>query len=320
MLGRPSAASGLRTLAGSLSDARRGALLYVAAGLVFVTSDSITKTLVSDLPVIHVVFGRNLAYLLALLAFAGRRGPRRLLATRRPWTQTGRGLAMFVNTALFFLSLSLLPFAEAYTLGSTAPLIVVALAGPLLGERVTRTAVVGALVGFGGVLLLVGFDPSHVNLAFVVPLASALTFALFGMGTRSLADEPAEVTLFWTGVVALAVAAVVEVAITTDRSPTTVQWAAVGAVGVLSLTAHRLLVTAYRWGRASDMAPLGYLQLTWSFVIGALAFGEPVSPQAVAGAAAIIGGGVAAMRAGPPEERAVAQTVECPGPLEPEDA
>ena len=31
-----------------------------------------------------------------------------------------------------------------------------------------------------------------------------------------------------------------------------------------------LLVGAYRWGRASDLAPLGYLSLVWSFLIGAI--------------------------------------------------
>ena len=49
-------------------------------------------------------------------------------------------------------------------------------------------------------------------------------------------------------------------------------WA--GVVGLGALTGHRLLVAAYRWGRASDLAPLGYLTLVWSFLVGTILFGD----------------------------------------------
>ena len=70
---------------------------------------------------------------------------------------------MFGATATFFLALSLLPLAEVSTLASTTPLIIVGLAGPLLGERVARSAIVGAVIGFAGVLILVGVDPSQLS-------------------------------------------------------------------------------------------------------------------------------------------------------------
>lgn len=299
-----------------LVPARRGALIYITAGLVFVGTDSLTKTLVADIPVVHVVFGRHVTYLLAVLLIAGGRHPRRLLATKRPWTQLARGLAMFAATASYFLALSLLPMAEVSALGSTAPLMVIALAGPLLGERVNRFAVGGAMLGFAGVVILVGVDPAHLDGAVLVPLGSSFALAIFSLLTRSLRAEPAEVTVFCSGLVGLVAATILEVAVPTASSPTPVQWVGIGIVGLTALTGHRLLVAAYRWGRASDLAPLGYLSLLWSFLVGTLVFGEALLLRAVVGASAIAAGGVIALRSAPPDEAAAPALVDYGGPLD----
>lgn len=301
----------------SLSPARRGALIYIVAGVVFVATDSLTKSLVADLPVVHVIFGRHVSYLLAVLVFAGRRQPRRLLATRRPWTQLARGLAMFGATASFFTALSLLPLAEVSTLASTTPLIIIALAGPLLGERVTGSAILGAVFGFIGVVVLIGLDPSQLNVAMLVPIGTALSFALFSMLTRALSTELADVTVFFSGLIGLAAAVVLEVVVPTTTTPTPGQWFMIGIVGLTALTGHRLLVAAYQWGRASDLAPLGYLSLVWSFAAGAIVFGEAVQLRAILGATAIAAGGVLALRSAPPKDVLSAASVDYGGPVEP---
>jgi drug/metabolite transporter (DMT)-like permease len=281
---------------GGLSDARRGALIYVAASLVFICTDSLAKVIVADVPILAVVFGRNLAYVVAVVVLLGGGSPRRLLHTARPWPQATRGLIMFASTALYFWALSVLPLAEVSTLSSTAPLITVALAGPVLGERVSRPAVIGAVMGFLGVVTMIGLDPAHLQPAMVLPLANAAILAVFYLLTRDLRDEPASVTMFWSGIVPLAASALLFTAVPSERAPTTTEWLAIAGVGVLALTAHRLLVGAYRWGRASDLAPMGYLGVLWAFLVGALVFSEPITLQSVVGAAAIVAGGIIALR------------------------
>jgi drug/metabolite transporter (DMT)-like permease len=319
MVGATRSARAWGAFLAGLSPARRGALIYVCAGLVFVATDSLVKSLVATLPVVHVVFGRHVSYLLAIVILAGGRRPRRLLATKRPWTQLARGLTMFGATVTFFLGLSLLPLAENSTLGSTTPLIVIALAGPLLGERVTRFAVAGTLIGFGGVLALVGLDPTHLNAAMLAPLLSAFSLAIFSLLTRSLRDEAVDVTVFCSGLVGMAAALVLEIAVPTSVTPSAPEWLAIGVAGLLSLTGHRLLVAAYHWGRASDVAPLGYLSLVWSFLAGSIVFGEPLQARAVAGALAIAAGGVVTLRSSAQDEAVPPPSVDYGGPLDRED-
>ncbi len=299
-----------------LSPARRGALIFIVAGLVFTATDSLTKTLVSNVPVVDVIFGRHVAYLVAVVILAGRRTPRRLFVSARRGSQVVRGIVMFGSTASFFLSLSLLPLAEVSTLASTTPLIVVGLASPILGERVARTAVAGAVIGFAGVVILVGLDPSHFDLAHLAPLGAATSYALFSLLTRVLQAEPPEVTLFYSGLVSMIAAAVLFAIVPRDPLPSPIQWLGIGVVGLTSLTGHRLLVGAYRWGRASDLAPLGYLGLVWSFLSGAIIFGEAMQPQAVAGAIAISVGGLIALRSGSGSDGEVPVSVDFGDPVD----
>ena len=303
------AAAGLRrapaTDAAGRHDARRGAAIFVVSSLVFIATDSLTKSLVTNVPVIDVVFGRHVSYVLAVVLVAGRANPRRLLRTRRLRMQLARGLGMFGTTATFFWSLSLLPIAQVGTLASASPLIVVVLAGPLLRERITRFIAAGTIVGFVGVVTMVGIDPTHLDPAMLVPLASACCYAGFTMLTRELRGEPPHVTLFYSGIVGLIASAVLFVVVPTATTPEPGQWAGIALVGLAALTGHRLLVAAYRRGRAGELAPLGYLSIVWSFLSGAILFHEPVEPRAVLGALAIAGGGAMTFTGGADEREPV---------------
>jgi drug/metabolite transporter (DMT)-like permease len=294
--------TGVRERIATLSPARRGALIFLGSGLVFAGTDALTKSLVSNIPVVDVIFGRHLTYLIALVLLAGRTRPRRLLVTRQPWTQLARGLTAFGAAASFFLSLSLLPLAVVSTLASTTPLWIVALAGPLLGERIQRAAVLGTVVGFGGVIAMIGIDAGSFDAALLVPLATALSYALFSMLTRKLRTDDPDVTMFYSGLVGLVAATCLFVVVPAGPALEIGQWLAIGAVGLSALLAHRILVAAYRWGRASDLAPLGYVNLIWSFIIGAVVFNEPVQAREVIGAVAIATGGAIALRASSDDE------------------
>jgi drug/metabolite transporter (DMT)-like permease len=136
------------------------------------------------------------------------------------------------------------------------------------------------------------------------------------MLTRSLRAESPEVTLFYSGLVGLVAASVLLVAVPTSTTPEAWQWAAIGLVGLSALTGHRLLVAAYRWGRASDLAPLGYLSLVWSFLSGAILFREPVEPRAVVGALAIALGGAVTFKAGPADREPVPASVDYGDPVD----
>lgn len=282
--------------------------MYVAAGLVFTSLDAVVKGLASSVPVVDLVWARSIVFFALFLALSARRDPRRLVRTKSPILQVARAGALFGATATFFVSLSVLPLGEVSALGSASPLIVVALAGPLLHERVARAAIAGSVMGFVGVIILIGFDPAGFDFRLLLPLGTAASYAAFSLLSRAVGHEPEDVTLFFTGLFGLIFATATVAVVQPTAQVTTTDWLVAGGVGAISLAGHHLLVRAYRRGTASDLAPFGYLGLIWSFLLGAVVFGEPIEPQAALGAGAIALGGLIAIRgvAGESPETALA--------------
>jgi drug/metabolite transporter (DMT)-like permease len=297
---------GARERLAALSPIRRGVVIYIAAGLVFIVADTLTKFLVTDAPVVDVVFGRHLSAFVAVLILAGRRHPGRLLHPRRPGLQVVRGVLMFGTTVLFFLSLSLLPIGTVSALSNSNPLFVLLLAGPLLREKVSRLALGGAVIGFGGVLAITGLDATALDLRLLAPIAFALVYALFSILSRKLHGEDSDVTVFWSAVVCVVAGTAGVILVPSATSPDPGQWIGIGLLGLLALGGHWLLVGAFRLAPASDLAPLGYLGVLWSFVVGATIFGDPIMPRAILGAATIVAGGILALRSSTREDEALA--------------
>ena len=297
---------GTRERFAALSPIRRGILIYIGAGLVFIVADTLTKFLLTDAPVVDVVFGRHLSAFVAVLILAGRRNPRRLLRPRRPGLQVVRGILMFGTTVVFFLSLSLLPIGTVSALSNSNPLFVLLLAGPLLSEKVARLALGGALIGFAGVLAITGLDVTSLDLRLLAPIAFALVYALFSILSRKLHGEDSDVTVFWSAVVCVVAGTAGVILVPSATTPDLTQWIGIGLLGLLALGGHWLLVAAFRLAPASDLAPLGYLGVLWSFLVGATIFGDPIEPRAVLGAATIVAGGILALRSSTREDEALA--------------
>ena len=92
---------------------------------------------------------------LALLAAAPFLGWRRLTGTNAPGIQALRGTLLWLSATSFLAGLSMLPFATTKVIGSTAPLIVAAIAIPLLAEQVGWRRWVAILFGFAGLVVVV---------------------------------------------------------------------------------------------------------------------------------------------------------------------
>jgi drug/metabolite transporter (DMT)-like permease len=241
-----------------------------------------------------------------VLLVAGRRNPRRLLRPARPGLQLIRGVAMFATTVVFFLSLSLLPIGTVSALSNSNPLFVLLLAGPLLRERVPLLALVGALIGFAGVLAITGLEVTTLDLRLLAPLVFALVYALFSILSRSLRGEDSEVTVFWSALVCVVAGTAGVLLFPAASAPTLAQWVGIGLLGLLALAGHWMLVVAFRLAPASDLAPLGYLGVLWSFLVGAFIFGDRIAPAALLGAATIVAGGMLALRGAAAQDETMA--------------
>src|SRR5919112_5453010 len=128
---------------------------------------------------------------------------RRAMATSRPGLQVVRALAVTGSSVLFIMGLSYLDVAENTAINFISPIFITALSIPLLGEKVGIRRWTAAAVGFAGVTLVVQPGGSAFQMAALLPIGAALSWAVTAIATRLMSSERPEATLAWSAVVGL---------------------------------------------------------------------------------------------------------------------
>ncbi|NYS24151.1 DMT family transporter [Rhodobacteraceae bacterium 2376] len=270
-----------------------GIWLMVATTLVFALQDGVSRHLATEYNVLMVIMIRYWFFAAFVVAVAARQagGIRQAAATRQPWLQIGRGVLLAGEVCVMVTAFVLLGLTESHAVFAVYPLLIAALSGPLLGERVgwRRWAAIG--VGFVGVLVILQpgygvFDP-----AALVPLLAATMFALYGLLTRYAArQDSAAVSFFWTGTVGAVFMTAVGIWFWEPmRAP---DWGWMAALCVTSAFSHWLLIKAYEVAEASAVQPFAYLQLPFAAALGMAVFGETLRANVAIGAAIVVGAGL----------------------------
>ena len=113
-----------------------------------------------------------------------------------------RGLCITFAQLAFYLSLGIMAFATATTITYANALFVTALAVPILGERVGLWRWAAVMVGFAGVIMVVGPGRDAFSLAAFLPLAAAFLYAMAAVTAQRLdTDVPTPLAnLYSTGI------------------------------------------------------------------------------------------------------------------------
>lgn len=289
---------------GTPTDHRRAQLagagwMLVGASCIAIV-DGIAKYVAPTINGVQVVWGyvgASLIFLLAVLLAKGE-SPVSLARTRRPWLQVARAATLVCSLSALFVSLRYLPLAVATTVSFTAPLIIVALSGPILGERVGVGRWVAVFVGMIGASLVVRPGTDVFHWATLLTLLGAFFFALFNIATRVLGgfDRPLTTVLYTftvsTALVSLAMPAV-------WVTPTTLQWLLFAASGLLGFAAHFSMARSLVLADASAVAPLHYVRLLWAIGIGLVVFDHVPDVWTLAGGALIVASGIYVVAFGP---------------------
>ncbi len=274
----------------------RGVLLIMLAVFMFSSMDTLAKHMLKreSYPISPLIFARYGVHLLFMIALLAPRMGLDLVRTRHPGLQVLRGLLLVGSTGFFYLSLTYLPLAEAAAISFVGPVLVAALSGPLLRERIGRRQWSAIGLGFLGVLIIVRPGGGVFTWHAVFPLVCALLFALYQVFTRKLAGrENGLTTLFFTALVgALLTALPLPL---TWQTPTPVQFAFMIGIGVLGGTGHFLLIRAVEHASPAALAPFIYTQLVWSTLLAYAAFDEFPDSGSLLGMAVIVLGGLIAV-------------------------
>ncbi len=275
------------------NNPRLGIMLMIATTFVFAVQDGISRHLAGQYNVLMIVMIRYWFFAAFVIAVAARKegSVRAAAATKQPVLQIFRGVLLALEICVMVAAFVLLGLVESHAIFACYPLLIAALSGPVLGEKVgwRRWAAIG--VGFIGVLVIL--QPGFAVFApeAGVALFSALLFALYGLLTRYAArQDSAATSFFWTGTSGAVVMTVAGIWFWEPMASNGWVW-----MSILCLTGaggHWLLIKTYEVAEASAVQPFAYLQLVFASAIGLFILGETLRPNVAIGAAIVVGAGL----------------------------
>ena len=270
-----------------------GVLSTVLAYFLFSLQDASVKWLVTDIPVIQILFVRSVT-ILAICLVIGRREVV-IQASRSPvrGPMVVRAALLFAAWLSYYNAARYLGLAELTTLYYAAPILITLLAVPILKEDVPPIRWLAVIIGFCGVV--VATDLVGTGLAISWPVWLALQAAIFWAISTVLLRKTAlaERTIVQMTISNFLLAIFTGVALAFYWTPATLTELALASLtGFIAALGQYAMFEGMRRAPVSILAPFEYTSLIWAFILGLLIWGDVPKHNVFFGAALIFAAGI----------------------------
>ena len=245
----------------------------MVVAMAFFTSMSVFVRLsAQDIHVLQVVFFRNFLAFLLLLPWLMSRGFS-TLKTKRLGLFTTRAVINVVGMAAGFISLTLIPLAEATALGFTAPLWATIGAVIILGEVIRLRRITALALGFVGVLIVLRPGVETVSVGSILALTHAFLIAVTTLIVKRLtATESPTTIVIWMALMQSPLSLLPALYVWQWPALTTWLWlwclAGAGTLG------HLCWTRAFTIAEVSQLQPFEFIKLPMIAIFAYLVFAE----------------------------------------------
>lgn len=273
-------------------------------------ADAIIKVTISHMPLSQFILLRSCITLPLLIVILKWRFPETPLLPVRPGWSTLRSALLLASLLLYYASLPRLDLSMAAAVYYTIPLFITLFAALWIREPVGLRGWVAVAIGFGGVLLMLKPETGDLNTHVLLPLGSAILYAL-GMivtRTKTRSENPFVLALIFNllaivfgGVASLAGPAAgdaVQPALFTGNwiAMDIWQWALILLLSGAMLIGSVGSAIAYQSGPPSVVATWDFSYLAFAVLWGVVLFSEQPDLAALSGIALIAFAGIIAIR------------------------
>lgn len=267
----------------------------IAAIFAFSVQDGLSRLLAGHYNTFMVVMIRYWVFALFVLGLALRRPEgRAALRSRRLPVHVLRAVLLVAEICVMVSGFTRIGLINCHAIFAVCPLIVLALSGPVLGERLSLGRWIA--VGFGciGVLVILQPGAGLFRWEAIFPLASAVMFALYTVLTRQAArDEPFFAAFFWPPVIGAVLVTVL--GLPNWQPVAAADWPWLMLYAAISVASNGLLQKTYQTVEASSVQPFAYLQIVFASGIGMAFFDEVLRPPVAVGAGVVVLAGLYAL-------------------------
>lgn len=277
----------LSAWAASLGGNTIGSLFVLVSSVAVVAQMSAIKELGDAYPPWQVLLARTGGQLAMLLPFMAR-NRWNMLRTRAFGWHLVRTLSAYLGILGWFYSIAHMRLADAMGISFTKGLFLVALAAAFLHERPGVVGWAATIVGFFGVLVMVGpTGDSGFETAALAGLCGAAGGAVTTIAVKYLTRTESNATIMAYPAMGLTILAAIPswytwVPVTPEAAPL------FGLAIVSGIVTQWCFISAYRHGEASVLATVEYVRVVTAALAGYLVFGEVPTPTAFLGILLIV--------------------------------
>lgn len=271
-----------------------GSLWMIAAMAAFAIEDSFMKAAADTLPVgqILILFGTGGAIIFACLARLG--GTRLLVPEALSRPMRIRMLFEITGRLFYVLAYALTPLSTATVILQATPLVVVAGAAVVFGERVGWRRWTAIFIGLLGVIIIIQPGTNSFSNLSLLAIIGMLGLAGRDLASRAAPASLGTITLGFYGFLAVIIAGALFSV--WDASPFVrpsgvITAALLGAV-LSGVAAYAFLMKAMRTGEISAVTPFRYTRLLFGIALGVVVFGESLTAPMLIGSVLIVVSGL----------------------------
>lgn len=270
----------------------RGALLIIAAELMFTSMGVVVRLVSSELNNAQIVFFRNLFVLLLILPLLIRYS-RAGLRTDVPHYHLLRGLAGVGAMYCFFYAITLMPLANAMLLKLSAPLFIPLVALFWLKESVSWMVACAVLLGFSGVAFILTPEYETLGTVGLVALLGGLLAAVAKTSLRRLArTEPPERTVFFFSLTGTLVSALPLFHYWQPITPQILLWLLL--LAGFALTGQMFMTRGFAYAKAGRLGIFAYFSVLFAAIYGWWLWDEGLSWTTIGGSLMVVIAGLLA--------------------------
>ncbi|WP_298497844.1 DMT family transporter [uncultured Algibacter sp.] len=258
----------------------------IISTLAFACMNAIVKHL-TDIGAFQIVFFRSVSSLFFTFGFLIKNNIPILGNNRKLLIL--RGLVGVTSMSLFFMSTKYLPIGTAVSLRYMAPIFAAVFAIFFLKEKIKPFQWLFFTMAFVGVLILKGFDTNldgyGLILIFISAIFSGLVYIVISKIGKG--DHPVVVVNYFM-VISTVLGGVLS--INNWVNPEGIEWIMLLGLGLFGYFGQVYMTKAFQIAATNQVAPLKYLEVIFTLLLGVLLFSEIYTLYSLLGIALIIFG------------------------------
>ncbi|MDB3968456.1 DMT family transporter [Candidatus Pelagibacter ubique] len=274
-----------------ISKESTGIIFGILAYFCFSILDATQKTLILYHSVFQLLLVKYFFVLFLSLIESKRKNNINFYKTKSIKLQIFRSLLSVIESGCFVLSFKYLSLADAHSVGSLAPVIVVALSAIFLKEKVSTKIWIAIFIGFIGVLIILRPTSSIFDPKALLPLLAAFVLGLYQVVTKKVSEhDTTETSLFYTSIIGIFIMSLLASNFWNPVSSSS--YILFFIIGIFFSLGVYLQIIALSMARASIIQPFHYTLIFWAIILGYIFYNDIPDLFTIVGAVIITLSGI----------------------------